>query len=90
MVPLFESQSEPPHQSAVERVATTAIASIFCPPPDVPSCASLSHNHSLGIAPTSQVTTLPEKPYLTSILWLDPYWRDQSPSCGNGNGGGNG
>jgi len=37
-----------------------------------------------------ETTTLPKNAYLVSNLWLDSHeWEGQSPSGGNGNGGGN-
>ena len=65
---------------------------LFGPHFGMSSSISSFSNSSLDICPNSlEATTLPENAYLVSNLWLDTHdWNRQSPSGGNGSGGGNG
>ena len=92
MAPLHGTQAATQGLSAGELAAARLSDALFAPHIGMSSSISSLSNPSLDISPNSlEATTLPENAYLVSNLWLDTHdWNGQSPSGGNGNGGGNG
>ena len=90
MAPLHSTQAAPHGLSAGELAAARLSDALFAPHFGMSSSISSFSNSSLDISLNSlEATTLPENAYLVSNLWLDTHdWNRQSPSGGNGSGGG--
>ena len=92
MAPLHDTQDAPHGLSAGELTVARLSDALFAPHFGMSSSISSLSNSSLDISLNSlETTALPENAYLVSNLWLDTHdWNRQSPSSGNGSGGGNG